>query len=72
MDDKERFTRLYNICCTIHDYCNRVNTCDYCPFEKVLDDGSGICKFRLDSDFAGWQLLDLFRNDLVNYDDGND
>lgn len=64
MTDTERLQRIKNAIATVSDYCNGIDVnCERCPFEKVLDDGSGICKFRTGTGFPGWQLKDLFAKD---------
>ena len=65
MSETERLQRIKNAITTVSDYCNGINAnCERCPFEKVLDDGSGLCKFRSGTGYPGWQLKDLFAKDI--------
>ena len=55
----EKIRAVYKI---IGDYCNRKSSCEHCDFEKIFDDGSGACKFRLETGYAGWELFEMFGN----------
>lgn len=58
MDEQvEKIRAVYKI---IVDQCNKYTSCEHCPFERIFDDGSGACKFKLETGFAGWELFEMF------------
>ena len=63
MSEREQIEKIRAVYQIVVDQCNKYTDCQYCPFEKVMDDGSGICKFRLETGFPGWQLFEMFKDD---------
>ena len=62
MREKECIEKIRAVYQIVVDQCNRYTNCQHCPYEKVFDDGSGACKFKLNTGYAGWELFEMFGN----------
>lgn len=64
MTEKEQVENIRAVLKILVDQCNKYTDCQHCPFEKVMDDGSGMCKFRLATGYPAWQIFDMFKGDF--------
>lgn len=62
MSEQEAIEKIRAVFKIVVDQCNSYSDCTHCPFEKIFDDGSGACKFHLETGFAAWQLFEMFEN----------
>ena len=62
MSEQEAIEKVRAVFKIVSDQCNTYSDCHYCPFEKVFDDASGACKFRLETGYAAWELFEMFEN----------
>jgi hypothetical protein len=57
---EKQFMQIKGALKLISDQCLRKCSCEHCDFEKVRDDGSGICKFRLEAGYPGFEIMEIF------------
>lgn len=63
---EKQFMQIKGALKLISDNCLRKCSCEHCDFEKVRNDGSGICKYRLESGYPGYQIMDIFSEENDN------
>lgn len=64
--DEIQVQQIFGAFKILNEFCSHRIDCMHCPFEKVNDDGSGTCKFRLESGLPAYMLCEILTGPVID------